>query len=222
MAPLVSTDKKTQAALLESLVALTTIFWGPDPASSRELRQDSLLSPLEAIGSRVTYEHPAVLSDLKDIIDGFEDENALFHYLEEAYVRLFINSRGGIIAPLYASCYADGTAPDENAPLMGPPAVIMRKRLESKGLALSDAMHEPPDHLAIQLEYLYYLLQKGWENNDPTLLSEAVSLAGEDMLPWVIKMHQRIAAENQCRFYPLITSVAVSILAYLDQQALSD
>ena len=221
MTSLDSFDKKTQTTLLDAVAVLTRIFWGPDPESSRDFRKGSLISLLEALESRVEYHPPAVCADLNAVIDGFEDADALFHYLEEAYVRLFINSRDGIIAPLYASCYVEGTAPGENAPLMGPPAVLMRKRVESRGLSISESMHEPPDHLSIQLEFLYYLLQKGWADIDPALLSEAVSLVGEDMLPWIIKMRQRIDAEERCRFYPLITSAAVSILAYLNQQSLS-
>ena len=221
MASFVSLDMKAQTDLLDGVAALARLFWGPDPESSRELRQGSFFSPLEALESRVKYEHPTVFTDLKNIIKELEDENAIFQYLEEAYVRLFINSREGITAPLYASCYVDGTASDENAPLMGPPAVLMSKRFESKGLEMSETMHEPPDHLSIELEYLYFLLKKGWADNDPALLSEAVSFAGETMLPWVTNLRKRIADENRCSFYPLIIGVAVSILAYLGRQTLS-
>lgn len=221
MASLVSLDKKMQTALLDSLAALARLFWGPDPESSRELLQGSFLNPFETLESRVEFEPPAILADLNDIIDELADENALFQYLEEAYVRLFINSRAGITSPLYASCYVDGTESNENAPLMGLPADLMRKRFASKGLEMSETMHEPPDHLSIELEYLFFLLKNGWADNDPALLSEAVSFAGEAMLPWVNRLWERIADENQCRFYPLITSVALSILAYLDRQTLS-
>ena len=221
MASLVSLDKKAQTALLDGLAALARIFWGPGPDSSREILQGSFLSPFKALDSRVKYEQTDIFTDLKDIFSGFGDESAIFQYLEEAYVRLFINSREGITAPLYASCYVDGTASDENAPLMGPPAVLMRKRFESKGLAMSETMHEPPDHLSIELEYLYFLLKKGWADNDPALLSEAVSFAGVAMLPWVTNLRERITGEDRCRFYPLITSVAVSILAYLGCQTYS-
>ncbi|MEE4261172.1 MAG: molecular chaperone TorD family protein [Desulfobacteraceae bacterium] len=221
MTSLVSLDKKTQTALLDSLAALARLFWGPDPESSRELLQGSFLNPFETLESRVEFEPPAILADLNGIINELADENALFQYLEEAYVRLFINSRAGITAPLYASCYVDGTASNENAPLMGPPADLMRKRFASKGLEMSETMHEPPDHLSIELEYLFFLLKNGWADNDPALLSEAVSFAGEAMLPWVDSLWERIADENQCRFYPLITSVALSILAYLSCQSSS-
>ena len=218
MASFIFLDKNAQTALLDGLAALARIFWGPDSESSREILQGSFLSPFEALESQVKYEQTDIFTDLKDIISGFGDESAIFQYLEEAYVRLFINSREGITAPLYASCYVDGTASDENAPLMGPPAVLMSKRFESKGLEMSETMHEPPDHLSIELEYLYFLLKNGWADNDPALLSEAVSFAGETMLPWVTNLRKRIADENRCRFYPLITSVALSILANLGRQ----
>jgi TorA-specific chaperone len=221
MTSLVSLDKKTQTALLDCLASLARLFWGPDPDICRALLRGSFLSPFEALEPRLNFEKAEIFTDLNGIINELADENTIFQYLEEAYVRLFINCREGLTAPLYASCYIAGTASDENAPLMGPPAVLMRKRFESKGLAMSEPMHEPPDHLSIELEYLYFLLKNGWADNDPGLMSEAVSFAGDAMLPWVTRLRERIADENRCRFYPLITSVAVSILAYLGRQTLS-
>jgi len=218
MSSLLPLDKKMQTALLDGVAALARFFWGPDPESSREILQGSFLSPFDDLEHRVGYEPPNLLADLRDIINSFADTDTIFQYLEEAYVRLFINSRDGITAPLYASCYIDDNASGENAPLMGPPSDLMKKRFESKGLSLSESMHEPPDHLSIELEYLYFLLKKGWSDNDPALLSEAVSFAGEAMLPWVTILRERIAAEKHCRFYPLITTVVVSILAYLSRQ----
>jgi len=218
MSSLLTLDKKLQTALPDGVAALARFFWGPDPESSREILQGSFLSPFQDLAPRVRYESHDLLADLNDIINSFTDANAIFQYLEGAYMRLFINSRDGITAPLYASCYVDDRASGENAPLMGPPAVLMKKRFESKGLSLSETMHEPPDHLSIELEYLYFLLKKGWSDNDPAILSEAVSFAAEAMLPWVTILRERIADEKRCRFYPLITSVAVSILAYLGRQ----
>jgi TorA-specific chaperone len=104
---------------------------------------------------------------------------------------------------------------------MGPAAVLMQKRLDSSSLSLPDSMHEPPDHLSIELEYLYFLLEKGWADNDSEILSEAVSFAGDTMLPWVTLLGERIANETDCRFYPLITSATVSILDFLGRQTAS-
>ena len=221
MTSLFSLDKMSRKALLASIGTLAGFFWGPDTESCREIRQESFFSPFEDLEPRIAYEPPGLLLGLRNTVSTFADADTLFQYLEEAYVRLFINSRDGITAPLYASCYVDDRASGENAQLMGPPAALMKKRFESKGLSLSKTMHEPPDHLSIELEYLYFLLKKGWSDNDPALLSEAPSFAGKAMLPWVTLLRERIADENRCRFYPLITSVAVSILAYLSRQTSS-
>jgi TorA-specific chaperone len=218
MTPLLTIEGQGQTAFLNSIATLARVFWGPDPESSREIRRGSFLKPFEDLGHRVTYPSPDLLSDLKNSISGFASADAIFQYLEEAYVRLFINSRQGTTAPLYASCYVENQTSEKNAPLMGLPAVLMQKRFETRGLSLSDSRHEPPDHLSIELEYLYFLLKRGWSDEDSVLLSEAVSFAGDDMLPWVSILGERIADESHCRFYPLIISVAVSILAFLSHQ----
>ncbi|NIQ90076.1 MAG: molecular chaperone TorD family protein, partial [Desulfobacterales bacterium] len=74
----------------------------------------------------------------------------MYQHLEEGYVRLFISAKGGITAPLYESCYEF-----EGAPLMGRAAAEMKERFETKDLSVADTIQEPPDHLSIELEYLY-------------------------------------------------------------------
>jgi TorA maturation chaperone TorD len=95
---------------------------------------------------------------------------------------------------------------------MGEPAIDMKNRYESKGLSLSDEIHEPPDHISIELEYLYFLLDKGWSDDDQELIREASAFAADVMLPWVSKFQIRLAAEKKCRFYPLIATMLTTIL----------
>ena len=211
-----SLDKSQQTELLESVAELSKIFWGPDPDSSRDILQGTYLRPFESLKPIVNYEPPGIIEELRTIHTRFTEENAIFQFLEQAYVRLFINSREGIAAPLYASCYVDEKTPGENALLMGSPAVMMKKRFESRGLSLSDNMHEPPDHLSIELEYLYFLLGKGWSDNEGELIAEATSFASDVMLPWVIKLQKRlVAVETECRFYQLISAILCAILQYI-------
>ena len=211
-----SLDKKNQAALLEGIALLSRFYWGPAAESSRDILQGIYLRPFEALKPIVGCKPPGILDELKTINTSFTDADEIFQCLEQTYVRLFINSRNGITAPLYASCYAAGSAPGEDAPLMGPPAVLMKERFESKGLSLGGHIHEPPDHLAIELEYLYFLLERGWSDDDAALKDEAVSFAGEIMLPWVIKLQERlVAVETKCRFYQLTTSILYAILRFI-------
>ena len=216
MVSISSLDDTHQTALLQGVALLSRFYWGPDTEGSRDLLQGIYLKPFEALKPIAGYEPPGILDELKGIGTSFTDKDEIFQYLEQAYVRLFINSRDGSIAPLYASCYGPGSAPEKDTPLMGPPAVLMKERFESKGLSLGDHIHEPPDHLSIELEYLYFLLERGWSEDDAALQNEAVSFAGGIMLPWVIKFQERLVAlETECRFYQLTTAILCAILGFI-------
>ena len=149
----------------------------------------------------------ASFTDLRN----FKDADSLYDYLETAYVRLFISHRHGIAAPLYESCY-HGVEPGDKGSLMGEPALKMKQRFESKGLSLDSNIHEPPDHLAIELEYLYFLLSKGWEDQDGALIAEAGSFAAETMLPWVSKLQKQIASQMPDHFYFFWVSILIAVL----------
>ena len=162
------------------------------------------------------YQPSDILSELKAINTSFSSEDQIFQCLEQTYVRLFINSRDGITAPLYASCHTPDGTPEVDSSLMGPPAVMIKERFESKGLSLGDHIHDPPDHLSIELEYLYFLLERGWSTDDAALMDEAVSFSADIMLPWVLKFQQRlVAVETECRFYQLITAILCAILRFI-------
>ena len=202
--------------MLECVASLAGIYWGPDAEDSRDLLRGVYLKPFEALKPIVGYEPPGILDQLKAINSSFTDEYEIFQSLEQSYVRLFINSRDGITAPLYASCYEAGNTAGEDAALMGLPAVLMKERFESKGLSLGNHIHEPPDHLAIELEYLYFLLASGWADDKAALRDEAVSFAADVMLPWVIKFEERLGAvETESRFYQLTTAVLRAILRFI-------
>ena len=202
--------------MLECVASLAGIYWGPDAEDSRDLLRGVYLKPFEALKPIVGYEPPGILDQLKAINSSFTDEYEIFQSLEQSYVRLFINSRDGITAPLYASCYEAGNTAGEDAALMGLPAVLMKERFESKGLSLGNHIHEPPDHLAIELEYLYFLLASGWADDKAALRDEAVSFAADVLLPWVIKFEERLGAvETESRFYQLTTAILCTILRFI-------
>jgi TorA-specific chaperone len=216
MQSIYSLDETNQAVLLEGIALLAKFFWGPREEDGRNYLQGTYLAPFKALKQTVTYDPPDVIESLIAFNASISDDKDLMQCLEQDYVRLFINSLDGIAAPLYASCYASASSTGGDAALMGPAAIEMKERIDSKGLSLGDQIHEPPDHLSIELEYLYFLLNKGWSAGDPALIDEAVSFAAKTMLPWVTRFYERIApVETDCRFYQLITALICSILQFI-------
>jgi TorA-specific chaperone len=204
-------NKDQQQALLAGLKEMISVFWGPDLKKCAEMLQKPAIGAFDQLASQPNFRNFGALTEIKSILKKFESAEAFFHHLEEAYVRLFISDRKGVAAPLYESCYAN-IETGEKALLMGKPAIEMKNRFETKGLSLSDEIKEPPDHLAIELEYLYLLLDKGWSDGDQDLIKEASTFAAEIMLPWLSEFQARLAVEKECRFYPLMASILTAIL----------
>ena len=198
---------REQSILLDGLKLISQIFWVPSGDRCVEMVEEEFLTRLEELTSVIDETSTEDLRQMLSIIRRFKDGNSLCEYLEPAYVRLFISAREGITAPLYESCYEY-----EDAPLMGKPASAMKERFEAKGLSIADTIGEPPDHISIELEYLFFLLEKGWNEKDEDLVTEASVFASEVMLPWVSKLSGRLASEQECRFYPLVATVLIGIL----------
>jgi TorA maturation chaperone TorD len=204
------------SALVAGIKILSELFWGPNLQKCREIVAGTYFQPFTALKNVLNFEPPDVLQRIESGLKNFSDADSLFQYLEPQYVRLFISHRYGIAAPLYESCYA-GVEPGETASLMGAPAIMMNKRLQSSGLSIGDSISEPSDHISIELEYLYYLLERGWAEGRPALFNEAVSFAANTMLPWVSMFRERLAGESECRFYFFIASIVTAGLGFISE-----
>ena len=203
---------REEKVLLDELKIMSQTFWGPSLEECSEMVRESYLGRLQSLKSILPARSFDSLDQIVSMIKSFSDGDSLYQHLEECYVRLFISAKGGIVAPLYESCYEF-----EGAPLMGRAAAEMKERFETKGLTVADTIQEPSDHLPIELEYLYFLLDKGWRDQDEALVSEGSAFAAETMLPWVSKLSERLASEKDCRYYPLMVSILEDILRAIDE-----
>jgi len=201
-----------QENLLAAIDAICRIFWGPEPSDCSAMKAGTFFRPFESLKPVMPQEFADRLLKVNVFLDGFEDDDSLYFKLEESYVRLFINAKDGILAPLYQSCYEY-----QNAPLMGAAAVEMKKRFEASGLTLAETIHEPPDHLCLELEYLYFLLDTRDGRSKISALKEAGSFAAKTMLPWVSELAGRLQKETACRFYPHMALLLVSILEVISE-----
>ena len=215
----VTLNQKEKQSLLEAIQMMSEFFWGPRPEFCQAMRQTPFWQSFEEILPRLGTIAVQIFESLKSIPRQFSNSQDFYNALEEEYIRSIISNRHGIQAPLYASCYTEDDSV-EKGPLMGEPALVMQRRLQSKGLSLAADIGEPPDHLSIELEYLFFLLGKGWDEADPKLIEEAGFFVEETVLPWVSKLKKNLATgEAPGVFYPLLVTLLVALLELIVRHA---
>lgn len=91
--------------------------------------------------------------------------------LQVDFSRLFIGPYS-LLAPPYGSVYLEG-----ERKVMGDSTMDVIARYESAGLAVSDSFKDVPDHIAAELEFMYYLVFKYTE----AIQSDAFDVACENL-----------------------------------------
>lgn len=194
-------------SLLNGLAMASHIFWGPNPSSCREMVKKDYIQDLMELASILGEENGASARAMASYLAEAEEPGELCRQLEESYVPLFVNNHGGAAAPPYHSCYEG-----EQGLLMGRPAEMMARRLEAAGIDLAELTSEPPDHLAVELEYLFLLLEAAFSQDDPRLLAEARSFAGQEMLPWLESFRQRLGRQSANLLYPSAADLVLAMV----------
>lgn len=139
----------------------------------------------------LNLELPSELSQIPDLTE-----------LETSYTGLFVNSYGGTPAPPYGSVYLDA-----GGLLMGESCLNVAECYAAENLNLQGS-DEPPDFLATELEFFYYLLA---EEEAALAQEDSVRLADlqekqkdffENYLsPWLPEFCGRIFANSSEPFY---------------------
>jgi len=211
MNPSANLENNQTLALLESLALISTAFWGPTPDACLAMLEANYTEPLERLQNLCELDLVKAVNQITLFLNQHETAPVLQDSLDSIYIRLFITDREGIATPIFHSCYGlEGTK--QGGALMGEPAMKMQGYLRETGMALDESIGEPPDHLAIELEYLYFLLEKWYSSRQTEYLHKARRLARTFMLPWVTELGRRLALEKDTHFYPPLISILVAIL----------
>lgn len=195
---------QSKIVLLNLLELCAAVFHGPDEYGWAELTTHGL----PELPGRV-QDFPVIPAGPLAALDEALAPHAAasdFSALEAEYVRLFIAGPGGVPAPLYQSCHLGG-----GSRTMGESARAMRDRLAEEGLEVALDSNEPPDHLALELEYLFHLCAGDW-SGDAAEAERGARFAGEVMLPWVRRFRDALAGADPDPVYLAAADVAVALL----------
>lgn len=201
-------NPEQKSLILESLDYLSRVFLGPDEQFAKTLFENGLEEFFKELNELLSGTIQKPIDNIISFSQSFSDAELLLKRLNQQYVKAFVNSPDGITA-LYQSCYdADGSN------LMGSAAVFMMEKYESKGLSQASKLSEPPDHLALELEYLYYILKKGWDTNSRKLLEESREFS-ETMLQWIQQFHRQLVNKSANTFFSDISKILLETIRIL-------
>lgn len=207
-------DTTDHRAVLWGLASLAWVFRGADRGRWSAAREEclpglaGLVLMLEAQGCEGSQglDMATILEELFPA-DARYGPNMQPEELEAEYVRLFVNHRGGLAVPLCQSCYqGEGL-------LMGPAADAMLARLTQAGFTVHESLGLPPDHLAIQIEYLMTLFPEF--DSGPDGADQAAGFARDVLLDWLDPLIQRLKAAHGHPFFLLCAVVLAAALRCL-------
>jgi TorA maturation chaperone TorD len=114
--------------------------------------------------------------------------------LEPAYTSLFINRLGGVPAPPYGSVYLDA-----DGQVMGASSLRVMQSYQNAGLVVDSP--EPPDFLATELEFLFYLTDLEASGKVEESGRARILFFNELFRPWITPFCQRLTAADPHSLY---------------------
>ncbi|MBC8263890.1 MAG: molecular chaperone TorD family protein [Anaerolineales bacterium] len=128
----------------DSYERLSACYYLPEEDTIRELAELE-----EAMGS--------VCAEAAEHVSSMRRETDI-EQLSIDYSKLFLGPFG-LLAPPYGSVYLE-----RERRIMGDSTMDARNRYREVGLGISGSLKEAPDHIAIELEFMYYLIFKEIES----------------------------------------------------------
>lgn len=133
------------------------------------------------------------------------------------YARLFVGPFA-LIAPPYGSVYIDG-----ERTVMGPSTQATIDFYESEGLAKHAEFSELPDHIAVELEFMYYLvyrqveaLDKGDTGRYQEYRQKEEDFFGRFIGKWALEFCKAISEGTSNQFYGALASCVTTLLKKTD------
>lgn len=131
-----------------------------------------------------------------------EKREQLLLDLKVEYNRLFVGPMPPVCPP-YESFYDEDRPKEMQRILMGPASEAMAEALRAEGLELTLDYAELPDHMSVQLEFMYYLLARAMagEEDAGSYLEKANNFLKEHLSQWLPKLGVKVSQETRHPFY---------------------
>ncbi|WP_024327969.1 molecular chaperone [Thioalkalivibrio sp. AKL19] len=211
------TENQSLLPLGEAMLCLGQAFLPPRDRTRVEAMQGPLIEDLQALNSELEF---AKERDLQGLQDALRETGDAEGGLLRIYSRLFLSPP--FPAPLNAGIQLQGS-------LMGSSTVEMEAFYQRYGLARDPDFRDLPDHLALQLQFVGYLLGLAAAAEDPRererIATDAGEFVGRFLSPWLPNFQRQLdeavghapAAEVYRRLAIVLRALVSRVVACLDE-----
>jgi len=189
-------ERRTSGA---SYQLLSTLYYPP---------QETLTDTLDTLASLWAEWHPGLLPLIVEMQKMAEPDALLLKYSP-----LFLGPFK-VLAPPYGSVYLEG-----KREVMGASTQDVNQVYQQAGLHLADTSKEAPDHIAIELEFMYYLIYRQCEEAEVGNLSTAQEwLTAQDSFlnrhlgAWIGQFADQIRQHAPAGFYRNLAEATVAFV----------
>ena len=190
-------------------------------AESYRLPGENIRATLAALSSNLLMLDSDAVSYVQSMQSEL-DQSADLNLLTLAYARLFVGPYS-LPAPPYGSIYLEN-----ERKIMGGSTLDARQRYRSFGLDVSDHIREAPDHITIELEFMFFLIyteieavRSGAPGKTRDLLLHQRSFLFDHLSEWIPGFTDCILQYSKTRFYQDLARVTrifiTEDLEYLDR-----
>ena len=172
---------------------LAACYYEPGPEFSEERLFDSLIDAAQRIDPALAIKARL----LKTVFDAETPQDLLVDY-----AKLFLGPVG-TLAPPYESAWRDKNS---ESPLDSTQALI--ELYEEGGFEMDETFRDLPDHIAVELEFLYTLLFRiaaAARNKDQQAMDHAIALRWamleHHLVAWIDLFSAAVIAGAACEFY---------------------
>jgi TorA maturation chaperone TorD len=173
--------------------------------------EEGIFKNLVALSKEVCPEAAPIFVRLEQAFSSSDEEELLIEYAS-----LFVGPYE-LKAPPYGSIYLNG-----ERKVMGDSTLQVIKLYEEAGLVMDKDFKELPDHIAVELEFMYYLIYKEMEALEKSEKEKTLAFRetrshffNRFLRPWVPSFCEKI---KQSTDHPFYLSLANSLSAFITHQ----
>ena len=197
---------------------LALAFYEPTLEWVQALLEGTLAAELEASIDRPEVGREKFAASLELVGDFVEkgrqrDPEKLLKDIKIEHARLFVGP-GAMLAPPYESVYRDRDPLSKKPIIMGPSTLAVQRTYHRHGLRLIPSHKDIPDHLATELEFMYFLCsneQQAWETGDTEDAKELrraqLKFLQEHLAVWLPSFCQQVQSSATCDLYQALAAI---------------